>query len=365
MTDSNHFDLVIIGAGISGLSVAYAASRSKLKTAVIDLKQPGSGASGAPQALLNPATGRKAKKSWNAEKCLPYSRTILEEVQRSVSFKLYTNNGVIRPALSSDLADKMNLSYKTSAWPDGWVEWLDHNEMRNRFPGLPNADGGLWVPAACTVALKTFIRAFHGFLEARGVNFFIGSEPSLSGSQPWLISGLSKPISAENIVYATGESITYNPIWKMLPLHRVKGQTLTVKLQSQFPFHCSVSSLGYIAQNGDSSGSVVLGSTYEHHYDHPGPDEKGASKLVRQMEKTVPDLSKNVRRATGWSGVRVTTPDKKPFIGKHPEIDNLYAIGAMGSKGLMLGPYLGRILVEYILHKQQIPSGITIERLLS
>jgi len=365
VTKRTHFDLLIMGAGIAGLSVAYAASKSGIKTAVIDRKYPGSGASGVPQALLNPATGRKAKKTWNAEKCLSYTTELLEEVQRKSGFQFYTNNGVIRPALDSVMAENMFYSYQESGWPDGWVEWLDSKELKLRFPGLNPGEGGLWIPVAGTVAFERFITALYRHLKDRGVSFFTGSEPSVSGSQPWLISGFSRPFTAENIVHATGESISYNPHWKMVSIHRVKGQTLTVEFSKKLPFRCSLSSLGYIAQGADPSGSVVLGSTYEHQYDHRGPDDKGASYLLKRLEKTVPDLQKNIRGYEGWSGIRVTTPDKKPFAGKHPETDNLYVLGALGSKGLMLGPYLGKLLSEYILHGMEIPPLFTVDRLLS
>ncbi|MEX2572971.1 MAG: FAD-dependent oxidoreductase [Balneolaceae bacterium] len=359
------FDLLVLGAGIAGLSVAYAANRSGLKTAVLDRHFPGNGASGAPQALLNPATGRKAKKCWNAEECLAYTRTLLETVHRHTGIHFYSMNGILRPALDAKLAEDMVETYSGSSWPENWIEWLDEDRLTSRFPGLNCSQGGLWIPAGGTVAFGLFMKSFHRYLKLEGVHFYLGSEGNLPENGSFPTTNGTAGIQAENIVYATGRSMTGDSIWKMLPLNQVKGQTLSVEIKQKLPFNCSVSSLGYIAQTEQATDRIVLGSTYEHHFSHDRPDKKGANYLLDRMERTLPGLRNRVVKSRGWSGIRVTTPDKKPFIGKHPDADNVYAIGALGSKGLLLAPYLGKLLVRLITHGDEVPPLFTIERLVS
>ncbi|MEX2584889.1 MAG: FAD-dependent oxidoreductase, partial [Balneolaceae bacterium] len=97
MSKAKRYDLIILGAGIAGLSVAAAARKAGLKTVVIDRAKPGSGASGAWMGLLNPATGRRAKKAWQAETALQATLELFEEVQNDTGETFYWNNGVIRP----------------------------------------------------------------------------------------------------------------------------------------------------------------------------------------------------------------------------------------------------------------------------
>jgi adenine-specific DNA glycosylase len=40
----------------------------------------------------------------------------------------------------------------------------------------------------------------------------------------------------------------------------------------------------------------------------------------------MPDIVKFIGTTRGWASVRVTTPDKRPFAGPHPQIDDLWAI---------------------------------------
>jgi glycine oxidase len=358
------YDIIIVGAGIAGLSTAYAASIAGFKTAVIDLNDPGSGASGTPMALLNPATGRKAKKTWKAEKCLNYTKQLLSSASNYTREKIYIENGVIRPALNPEIAEQMFDTFKNSTWEEGWVKWLDDGEISSGFPGLKGNGGGLWIPKGITVNMKGFIRALTQYLESRGVRFYLNTQYEKKSTTSYQINSPSELLESGLIIHCTGMGMTTDPTWNSLPLHRVKGQTLTIELSSTPKFKSSVSSIGYIAQSTINRNSIVLGSTYEHHFNHLEPDSDGAAYLINRMGKTMPEIHQNIITHTGWSGVRVTVPDKKPVAGGHPEFDNLYTLCALGSKGLMLGPILGKLLIDQIKGIGAVPELFSIRRLL-
>lgn len=361
---SGHYDLMIFGAGIAGLSVAYTALQRGLKTVVIDINKPGCGASGTPMALLNPATGRKAKKTWEAEKCLLYTKRLLEEAGTFSGQQYYHNNGVIRPALDKKIADGMLNNFQQAGWPPGWIEWLNEKELNNRFPGLNCGHGGLWIPAGGTVSMKDFIQSLYLYLQSTGVDFQLDTNFNLVNTNPFIATDDTHEISANIAIYATGKEMTQNALWEILPFHRIKGQTLTVQLNTKLEFESSVSSFGYMAQLPSRQNEIVLGSTYEHQFDHFKPDRQGADYLLKRLSRTIPGLINRSKKQTGWAGIRVTVPDKKPVIGPHPDRKNLYTICALGSKGLMLGPYLGKLLIEHIIDKSDIPEIFSIERVL-
>src|SRR5690625_4850132 len=134
MAEPSRFDAIVVGAGVAGLSLAYALIRTGMTVAVVDRATPGSGASGTPGALLNPATGRRAHKSWQAESCLPYTRRLIEEVEQATGHFLMRLDGVVRPALNEKIAERMHTTWRETAWPEGWAEWLSPQEMSRRFP---------------------------------------------------------------------------------------------------------------------------------------------------------------------------------------------------------------------------------------
>jgi len=363
VTETAQFDILIFGAGIAGLSTAYAANMAGFKTAVIDQNNPGSGASGTPIALVNPATGRKAKKTWNAEVCLTYTKQLLEKIAIFSENRFFIENGVIRPALDKKLAEGMYNTFIQSTWSEGWVEWLAEEEIIARFPGLKCINGGVWVPKALTVSMNEFILALYQYLKTRGVVFFLNRRFQTDSGVPFIASCDSINIEADIVIHCIGKEMVDHPDWKLLPLHPVKGQTLKLKLSECLQFKSSVSSLGYIAQSPNNDRTIVLGSTYEHQFDHLQPDTNGEKYLMNRLHKTLPDIYDYCQERTGWAGVRVTVPDKKPVVGKHPEIDNLYTLTALGSKGLILGPFLGKLLIDFITDQGRIPDIFSIERL--
>jgi len=80
------------------------------------------------------------------------------------------------------------------------------------------------------------------------------------------------------------------------------------------------------------------------------------------MAKTLPELAERARLIDQWAGVRVTTPDKKPVLGRHPEINNLHIFTALGSKGLMYGKLLAEHYADHLKHGTEVYSEIALHR---
>ncbi|MDX1592576.1 MAG: FAD-dependent oxidoreductase, partial [Balneolaceae bacterium] len=153
--------------------------------------------------------------------------------------------------------------------------------------------------------------------------------------------------------------------WDFLPLHGVKGQTATFTFEETLPLPCSVSSLGYMAFMKLNPSQITTGSTYEHKFEHTKPTPEGLKRLKEKLDNTFPGYTEKSISSEQWAGVRVTLPDKKPVIGSHPEIRGLALIGALGSKGLLLGRYLAEELVSHILDGEDIAPTVSVQRYLS
>lgn len=374
MNSPQNSELLVVGAGLAGLSVATAAIEAGIGTTVIDRAPVGSGASGMPQALLNPATGRNAKQAWRAMEALQRGRQLLERADREGERSCWVENGVLRPALEEKIAARFRREMEKGDWPPGSIRWIDREEFSRLYPSL-RSFGGLWIPVACTVETPRFLGGLVRWLQSEGVHFILpsSSKQHPKGESAKNSSGTpeTEPLTPDTglpesrwTVYALGRGFTNHPLFRRLPLHCVKGQTLTLRLREPLPFDCSLSSIGYITQGASADGSVVLGATFEHRFDHDHPDREGRDYLLQRLEKTLPGFGSGIDGERGWAGIRVTTPDHRPFAGRHPELEEAYALGGLGSKGLMYAPLLGKLLVETILGKGEIPGPFRIERLL-
>lgn len=360
------FDAVIIGAGIAGLSMADALLQRGFTVAIFDRSEPGAGASGAPRVLINPATGRRAKMSWKAPEAIASAEDLIKRTSNHSDDTFFEKSGVIRPALNEKLAKDFSRCPEKYEWPDGWIEWLGKSAFEERFPLFQVHHGGLYIKQGFTLKGDLYIRRLAEYLTSEGLQLFSGSPVTYKSESGLWVSGNAEGVFAEskNLICATGHSLSQNPDWGFLDLHNIKGQTATFRFDEPVELSASVSSLGYMAWLDSEPNQIVVGSTYEHHPEYDEPDEEGLNYLRNKLDSTFPGWSEKSRVESQWSGYRTTVPDKRPVIGMHPEKDNLFIFGALGSKGMSLGPYLGSLLGDLISEGKEIPSEVSISRFL-
>lgn len=342
-------DFCILGAGIAGLSLADALNERGYSIIVLEKNKVASGASGTPGGLVNPATGRRATKSWKAEQCYRTIRQNLEKVQNFSSHSFFQNNGLLRPALSKKMVKKMRNQFDITHWPEGWCLWLNEQEIKEKHPGINCVDGGLWLPIGLTVDVTAYLKAYAKYLRSNDVQIQTKCETEFHRENAyWYISTKEGSFKSKDLVFATGYSTLDFKHWSHLPLEGVKGQVAKFRADpSLLSFDHSLSSLGYIARLGIED-EFIQGSTYEHDFDEVNTDKEGEAYLRKRMAKTLPELAKETELIDQWAGVRVTTPDKKPVLGHHPEIENLHLFTALGSKGLMYGKLLAEHYADHL-----------------
>lgn len=357
------FDVTILGAGIAGLSAARSLSQKGLKVLLLDKSDPGSGASGAPLALLNPATGRRAKKAWQAEKCIKKTTDVLKDLQKKISKPVFAQNSVLRPAIVKDLAKNFRESPEKYDWPDTWVEWLDKDQIKTIIPGAACHEGGLKISPAATVHLPNYIKASVIDLQETGIRFIRNTNSVVEKSEKrWIIKNDDYKFSSSLLLHAAGQSIANFIEWDFMNLELVKGQTLTLYFHDDIPFQCSLSAMGYIAQLPDYPKMLVIGSTYEHSFNHADPDSEGKDYLLKKFRMILPGLSNKIRGSEQWSGVRVSSSNYLPVIGEHPQIKNLFVFTGLGSKGLLYGQHCADLLADHIINQTPLPAELSPSR---
>ncbi len=357
-----HVNYCILGAGIAGLSLADALSEKGFSVAVVEKNEAGAGASGTPGALVNPATGRRAKKCWKAEQCYRAITENLEKISSHSDEPFFRNNGVLRPALTAKMARKMREQYEKTPWEEGWCRWMNEAEIKEFHPGINCVDGGLWLPVGITVDAGRYLQAYASWLRKREVSIFAGNTPEISkpGKQ-WHIRAGNSELTAENLVFATGYGTTEVGWWDDIPFEPIKGQLAGFTLKDGSPsFEHSISSLGYIANIGENR--FIQGSTYEHDFEGLEPDDFGEQYLRKKLRQTLPDVEKNAKVESRWSAVRLSTPNYMPVLGRHREHKNLHLFAGLGSKGLLYGKFLAEHYTKHLTEDTPLFKSVNIER---
>lgn len=360
-----NYDYVIIGAGLAGVHLSNELLKTGASVCLLEEDRIAAGASGTSIGLANPATGRYASQSWEAEHCLNAVVQNLEIVQQTTSSPFFKQSGVLRPALEEMIAEKMRANLQASKWPDGWANWLDKYEIDQLHPGITCKIGGVWIPVALTVDVPSYLKAFVELQVSKSLSYvedqIIGFENRNSN---WLLALKSgSTIKSHTVIFTTGIQSNELDYWKHLPFIPVKGQIATYRTKKALTFQHSISASGYLGTL--DTHSFVMGSTYQHKFEHVQPDEYGKEYLTKKLKKVLPDLADHSEIVDQWAGVRASTPNRMPIIGTHPNYENLHIYAGLGSKGLIYSSYLAQLLVAHLEGKDVLPDEMNINRFLT
>ncbi len=362
MTD---FYAAVFGAGPSGLSIANALAKKGKSVLLID-PYVSENAPGAPAGLVNPATGRRARLSWRSRECFDALNPLLDELEKFAdndAEPLISRSGVIRPAIDEKLADNFLESLEKYDWPEEWIRWMGPDEVTEFNPEIAPNHGALFLNNGFTVFADRYLNTYRKYLRVKlGVEsrYEEGSYQYENNSGTFSISLQEEQFSAEHVIIAAGFNAPRFEDWEYLPLHLVKGQIVHFEADRKLNWDHAVSSMGYALRRGNRE--LVVGSTYEHNFEGLDTTDDAYRRISEKLENMLPNIAKRVKKIWQVAGIRVTTPNKLPVIGRHREIDNLCIYTAMGSKGLLFSEYTASLLAGHILDDTPIPEELGTDR---
>lgn len=352
----------IFGAGICGTALAQRLADKGQKVLLVD-PYVSENAPGAPAGLVNPATGRRAKLCWRGRQCYDALTEQVKRLEEMNGGNLASYTGVIRPAINEKLAENFKAALDKYDWPEGWVRWLESDEIEALNPHIASNFGGLAVDCGFTVYVDRYLNAYRKFLREQGVDcryekahyryddaaatFRIQFEDSTG-------------VSADQVVVAVGYRTPDFGEWTYLPLEGVKGQIVIYEADSDLDWEHAVSAKGYSMRRGERE--LIVGATYEHHFDGLDTTEEAFKCIERKVPLMFSDMAGRLQKKGQLAGVRVTTPNRLPVAGRHPANPNLCIYTGMNSKGLLFSHYVGGLLAGHLVDGQPLPGEVDVKR---
>lgn len=194
------FDVVVVGAGIVGLSHALAAARRGLSVAVVDRDRQANGASIRNFGFVT-VTGQREGRTWRRAL---YSRDVWDRVMPQAGI----------PMIHPDLAviahrpQALTVLEQFAAGEMGAeCRLLSAREIQTRLPmAAPGVLGGLWSPHERRVEPRTAIPALAAWLEtARRVTFF--RDTAVQGVESGAVDTTAGRIAARHVVVCPGPDL--------------------------------------------------------------------------------------------------------------------------------------------------------------
>ena len=346
-------EVVIVGGGIAGLSVALAARRRGLSVTVLERAVPGAEASTAAAGILGAqveahATGPALELGLLSRGLYPEWCGALE-AETGVAIGLH-RCGVAQVAL--DPTQWAELEHKADAQErlGLGVERRTGAALFERLPGLTReAVGALLFPEDGQVEPDRLLRALAIAAERLGVRFLTGQPVGRILVSRGRVSGVevgSEVRLCERVVLCAGAWTSLLPDAGLAAsaIRPTRGQLIGVTLRAP-PFRPVVFGPGaYCVPRSD--GRVVIGSTMEDAGFSKDVTLGGLRDVSSRATRLFPKLADAPVTST-WAGLRPETVDGLPALGPGLH-EGLFIASGHFRNGILLAPATGLLMASIL-----------------
>lgn len=335
-------DLTVMGAGIFGLSVAYACARRGARVRVIDPAGVAAGASGGIVGALAP----HVPEQWNAKKAFQLESLLMAQGWWDGVARLtgqdtgYARTGRLQPVADADALSLAHARAATAA-----QLWQDHAV----WEVVRAADHAGWAPLSATgwlirdslsalVHPRRATRALAAAVEALGGEVL--RDGQVEGPVVWATghSGLAE------MAAQTGRTVGAG----------VKGQAALLRHDAAGMPQLFAGGV-HVVPHGD--GTVAVGSTSERDWSDAGSTDAGLDAVIAMAVASVPALAGAAVLAR-WAGIRPRSRSRAPMLGPHPLRSNAYVANGGFKIGFGMGPKVGEVMADLVLDgRDTIPAA--------
>ncbi len=348
-------DVIVIGAGIIGCSVAYRLAKAGLKVTVVEKNQPGQEASWAAAGMLAP----NAEVIHSAPPPLCELLTVshdmypdfVNELENESGMDIgFESTGSLVVAKDYEEAKILAGLYERERAKGTNVLELSAREVHEMEPDVTDSiQVGLFFPEDYYVNNRALVSALVKAAEKNDVRFLNNMQVAGLEIEGDKATGVQLP---GELIYG-GTVINSAGCWAglvhsqqiSLPVRPVGGQIVELENKPQSLGHLIHSTGCYLVSWPD--GRVLIGSTLENVGFNKKTTAEGVQQLLSAAIQIVPSLASAPIRAF-WAGLRPDTPDNLPILGKTQFSNYIVATGHFRN-GILLAPVTAKLITELVI----------------
>ena len=370
-------EIVVIGAGIIGTSIAYHLAKRKIGVVLLEKEGIASGTSSSCEGSIL----LQAKKPGIHLRIALESASKFKELTEELDFNIeYRNNGGMIVITNNQELEAMKKFVKEQKKAGLNITLLDHKETLEKEPELSQEIiGSSYSPLDAQVNPIYLTFAFAAAAKRFGAKIFTYTQViDIKTKSNRVIAVCTKKgnISTNIVINACG---IYAPeIGKMvhidIPIQPRRGQILVTEVIPNLVNSSVINSAGYIAikfnptlindtrfsimntsLDPTANGNILIGSTREFAGFNKSVTYKEMCKIAQDNVKIVPRL-KNICIIRAFAGLRPYTTDGLPILGEVKRIKGFIIAAGHEGDGVALSPITGELISEIILEgKTHIP----------
>lgn len=333
-------EILIVGQGLAGTCLAWRLWDRGVKFRIAD-KGGGRGSSMVAAGMMSPVTGRAMNPTWEVDRFLPEAMRFYQTIEKIVAEEFLHEVPILR--LFGSQEDRERFEEKRTEL-DRWVGDV-YSEVSG---GINGEHGGVVWTGAGWLKTHRFLAASKGYFREHGLYE-------------------SREVGEEEIMDREGRTILCKGamglgegVFGYLPERRAKGEILTVRVPGLSEDRI-LSRNGWMIPRG--GGMFRAGAGYEWEDLTPVPTAAGREK-VEEIVRSLTSLHYEV--LDHMAGIRPIVRKSQPVIGWHRENSKVGIFNGLGSKGVMYGPGVARVLSDHLCSDAPIEeeldvSGLDIE----
>ncbi|MFL6274981.1 MAG: glycine oxidase ThiO [Blastocatellia bacterium] len=350
-------DVIIVGGGVIGCSIALRLARAGLQVTVIERGQTGCEASRAAAGMLSPQA-EAAEPGPFLDLCLrsralyPEFARLLEDLS-GVDIE-YRDEGTLCVALAGEDPNEIArwASWqKSAALP---LEDLTAGNLAALEPAVTKlAARAVYIPGDHQVENRRLLDALDTAIRRAGVEVVEGAEVNhliVEGDKTTGVVCNGVPVKAGAVIVAAGSwsSRLLEPVGLRVRVIPARGQMLAVRGPATPIRHVLHASHVYLVPRND--GRIVIGATVEYVGFNKAITAGGIRGLLNAAIELVPSLADSEIIET-WAGFRPDTEDHLPVIGPCA-VANLFLATGHFRNGILLAPVTAEIILQSVIEQK-------------
>jgi glycine oxidase len=348
-------DILVLGAGIVGLSAARALARAGCGVRVLDRTGVGAEASSAAAGILSPQAEAEMESPLLPLALLArdHHQRLAPALEAETGIHVdHTPRGLIEVVFTE--AEERRLAART-AWQRSTglpCEVLSREEVLGSEPNLnPAVLGGVYLPGDHSVDNVRLTRALAQSAVMAGATLVTGrpvTELILEGGRVAGVRAGSDIYRAPIVINALG-AWAGELLGDPLPprVEPVRGQMISFDTAPPLIRRVVYSSRGYLVPRSD--GRLLAGSTMERAGFAKAVTAAGLRAILELALEIAPILG-DATVSASWAGLRPGTPDGLPIVGLGGVPGLVHATGLFRN-GILLGPIVGEIAAALALRE--------------
>ncbi len=349
-------DVVIIGGGVIGCSIAYHLCRRGVNVVVLDQGGIGAQASSAASGMLAPLKPfAKQDDSYTALllSSLALFPELVSELEEISGICIeYQQTGTLR-AMKAKQIQRLEVwiaTWKQAGFP---MELLLGNEICECEPEFsPDVSVALYNPQDPQLNAAQLVYAYARAAEKLGATLYTHEEVTALNHHGAIIDGVrtaqGNNITCQHLVLATGAWASQCAEWLhlTLPVRPLRGQSISLQQPPRTIRHMVFGEGGYLAPKQD--GMIIVGTARDEAGFNVQTTPSSIAHLYTIAKKLVPALgTRPIQHA--WAGLLPVTPDARPILGTVPFWDNVTLACGYNGYGLLLSASTGDMIAEQIV----------------